>query len=232
MQSLFRIREDIVKVGQRLFISGMLPGGDGNISVRVDDRLIAITPTELSKGFLSPADIILVDRTGKILDGRFKPTSELPVHLLAYNERKDINACVHTHPPYVVAFTVSGKKLPPCVLPEIVVRVGEVVDVGYATPSTEEVALSIKPFIHSASAFILKNHGLLVLGRNLDDAVNMTESIEHFAKIVFLASQLGNVEQIPIEEREKLMRMRNEYLSRGGNFACNGCVLQGGGCIR
>ncbi|MGB9561439.1 MAG: class II aldolase/adducin family protein, partial [bacterium] len=79
MQSLFRIREDIVKVGQRLFISGMLPGGDGNISVRVDDRLIAITPTELSKGFLSPADIILVDRTGKILDGRFKPTSELPV---------------------------------------------------------------------------------------------------------------------------------------------------------
>lgn len=225
MLSFFRVRDAIVKAGSRLFFSGMLPGGDGNISVRLDEKHIAITPSELSKGFLSPSDILLVDINGRVLDGSHSPSSELPLHLMAYRERNDINAVVHTHPPYVVAFSVAGKKLPPCVLPEVIVKVGDIVDVGYATPSTVESALSVQPYVRIASAFILKNHGLVVLGHNLDEAVNITESIEHLAKVILFATLLGNVEELPIDEREKLIRMRNEYLSRGGQFSCDGCVI-------
>lgn len=232
MLSFFRVREAIVRAGNRLFFSGMLPGGDGNISVRLDEKHIAITPSELSKGFLSPADILLIDNTGRVLEGARRPSSELPLHLMVYEERKDINAVVHTHPPYVVAFSVAGKKLPSCVLPEVVVKVGEIFDVGYATPSTVESAFSVKPYVKFASAFVLKNHGLVVVGRELDEAVSITESIEHLAKVVFLAEQLGGVEELPIDEREKLIRMRKEYLSRGGEFVCEGCVFLKKGCIK
>lgn len=233
MVPLFKIREAIVKAGYRLFLQGMLPGGDGNISVRVEESVFAITPSLVSKGFLAPSDILLISASGKVLDGTGKPTTELPLHLTVYEGRPDINAVVHTHPPYVTAFSVAGKKLPPCVLPEIVVRVGSIVDVGYATPSTDESAFAIKPYLEESDVFILKNHGLVAIGTSLEEAVNLTESVEHLARVIFIANSLGEPEPIPQSKLEILMDMRRKFgKKRISIYSCEGCVLDKGGCER
>ncbi len=185
-----------------------MPGGDGNISVRISSNMILITPSYLPKGSLKASQIVLVDKAGKVLEGDEKPSSELIMHLTAYERRKDISAVVHAHPPYITALSVAGKSLPSFVLAEATLKLGNIVELGYALPSTRQTAELLSPYLTSANTFVLKNHGSVTLGRDIDEAVMRTEVLEHFGKVLFYASLLGRIETIPEAEREALLRMR------------------------
>lgn len=178
-----RLKEDIVEVGRRIYNLGFVAANDGNISVRVGDDEILTTPTGVSKGFMTPDMIIRVDMAGNKLEGKLKPSSELKLHLEVYKQRPDVRAVLHAHPPVATAFAVAGIPLDKPVLPEIVISLGRIPIAKYATPSTEELPASVRPYLEDHDAVLLENHGALTVGSNLFNALFKMEQIEHFAKI-------------------------------------------------
>ena len=227
MRSEFETRREIVEIGRRLWDRGYVAANDGNISARLGDRIL-VTPTGLSKGFLKADDIVVVSESGVKLAGRADPTSELPMHLAVYGDRTDVEAVVHAHPPKATGFAVAGVPLAQCVLPEVILTLGEVPLAGYATPSTEEVARSIREFIPRFNAILLSNHGVLTLGRDLSQAYFRMETVEHFAEITLAARALGGPSPLSCDDVRKLLNVR-EKLGLGETVAdCSDCGACGG----
>ena len=212
-----RLKEDIVEVGRRIYNLGFVAANDGNISVRIGDDEILTTPTGVSKGFMTPDMIIRVDMAGNKLEGELKPSSELKLHLEVYKQRPDVRAVLHAHPPVATAFAVAGIPLDKPVLPEIVISLGRIPIAKYATPSTEELPASVRPYLEDHDAVLLENHGALTVGSNLFNALFKMEQIEHFAKISLYARLLGGERELPPEAVEKLLAVR-EKLGLGGRY--------------
>jgi len=208
MASPFVVKKELVDCARKLYLRGFLAGTDGNLSVRLDDDRIMVTPTGQAKGELAPDNLVIVDINGKHLQGSAKASSELAMHLRVYQQRAEIRACIHTHAPYATAFAVAGLHLDEPILPEVVLFVGGIPLTDYAAPGTEAVPQALDPHLEGNSAFLLRNHGLLTIGRSLDEAWQRHETVEHYARIVHLARQLGNVERIPSDDFKRLEAMR------------------------
>jgi L-fuculose-phosphate aldolase len=222
LHSEFETRREIVEIGRRLWERRYVAANDGNISARLGGRIL-VTPTGLSKGFLKPDDIVVVSESGVKLSGRTDPTSELPMHLAVYRARADVHAVVHAHPPKATGFAVAGVPLAQCVLPEVILTLGDVPLAGYATPSTEEVARSICEFIPRFNAILLSNHGALTLGCDLSQAYFRMETVEHFAEITLAAKALGGPSPLSSDDVRKLLNVR-EKLGLGESVAdCSDC---------
>lgn len=204
------MKKQIIDTARWLWEQKLVVGTDGNLSVRLDDDRIMVTPSGLAKGRLSPDDLVLVDQNGKHLQGKNKASSELAMHLAVYRERPEITACVHSHAPFATAFAVAGVQLAEDVLPEVVVGIGGIPLTDYAPPGTDAVPKVLEPLLEHNNAFLLRNHGLLTIGRSLEEAYNRHETVEHYARIVHLARQLGNVESIPSEDFQRLAKMRQK----------------------
>lgn len=197
------IRE-LVKYSNKTYEKGFVAATDGNLSVRLDDNRIAITKSGLCKGDITESDIIIVDFNGNKLEGNGKPSSELKIHLLAYNTRKDINAVVHSHPIYATAFATANLDFTDPIFPEVILTIGPVHLCKYGTPSTEELPNSMLPFIQSSWAMILQNHGLVTFGSDLVSAYNRTEKLEHAAKTILVSKLLGGENVLTEEQVSKL----------------------------
>ena len=203
------IREQIIQAGRRLEARGFVAGTDGNISARLGPNRILITPTGMAKGRLTADDLVVVDFDGQRTDGRRNPSSEMGMHLAVYQQRSDIHACVHAHPPYSTAFAVAGQPLPPDILPEVVLFVGPIPLTDYAPPGTSSVADSLNPYLGSHDAFLMRSHGLLTIGKSLESAYNRHETVEHYAHILWIARQLGDWGRIPAADLARLTQQRD-----------------------
>ncbi len=197
-----RLREALVEIGARLYARGLISANDGNFSVRLDARRILITPRGRSKGWLRPEDMVVLDMGGRVLRmgrGRVGPSSEWPMHIEAYRQRPDIIAVLHAHPPYTVALTVAGVPFPSEVLPEVVMTVGSVPTARLAMPSSEDDALAIREWIRDRNAVLLPHHGVVTVGRTLEEAWIILERVEHAAKVYLLSRVLGEARLLPPE---------------------------------
>ncbi len=201
-------RKAIVKVGVKLQKNRFIAGTDGNISVKLSDNKILITPSGFRKGELESDDLVIIDFKGNILEGKNRPSSEFLMHSYIYQNRPNISACVHSHPPYATSFAVAGEELPDNILPEVVLFVGKIPLTNYAPPGTDSVPKSLSSFVNNCEAFLLKNHGLLTIGTNLDVAYNRHETVEHYAKILTLAKNHGNINRIPDDDYKRLISLR------------------------
>ena len=210
MKSPFEIKKEICEVGHKLWIKGFVAANDGNISVKINDNEFYCTPTGVSKGSLTPDMIIKVDKDGKKLEGKLNPSSEIKMHMRVYQERPDVNAVVHAHPPVATAFTIAGIDLDQYILPEAVLTIGSVPTCEYGTPSTMEIPDSLLPYIQNHDAFLLQNHGALTVGCNLMKALFIMEEVEFNAKICKYAMELGAVHEIPNDQLVKLMELRKK----------------------
>jgi L-fuculose-phosphate aldolase len=208
MSELLPFQQELIAIGRRLDERRMIAGTDGNISMRLNEDRVLITPSGRCKGRLNPDELLVVDLDGQRLKGDLEPSSESLMHLYVYRRRPDVNACVHAHPPHATAFAVTGQALTDNVLPEMVIGVGTVPLTNYAPPGTEAVPQSLEPHIAESNAFLLRNHGLLTLGRTLEEAYNRHETVEHFARILSVARQLGEVDLIPAHDIERLVSIR------------------------
>lgn len=184
-------RDAVVACGRRLDALGFAPATDGNVSVRLGDRRLAVTPAGREKGGLLPEQLLVVDLEGRVLEGTGLPSSETPMHLLCYRRRGDVGGVVHAHPPVATAFAAAGVPLDADVMPEVVQTVGPVPLVPYATPGTEELARSLEPYVDDHDAFLLASHGVLTLGRDVREALHRMERVEHLAKVTLAARLLG-----------------------------------------
>lgn len=209
--SIHALKRDIVEVGRRVYNRGYVASNDGNISVRVDEKRVLITPTGVSKGFMKVEDIILVDFDGNVLSGHKKPSSEVFMHLRMYKERPDVNSVCHAHPIHATGFAVAGIPLDQCVLPEVVVALGSIPLIAYGTPGTAEFFEPVLPYVKNHDAFLLANHGALTIGKDLFNAYHKMETLEHFAHIAFVAMQVGSVHVLNTQQVEKLYELRNRF---------------------
>ena len=207
------LRRDIVEIGRRLWMRGFVASNDGNISVRLGADRLLMTPASVSKGFMTPEMMVVTDLDGNVVEaapGR-KPSSEALMHLVAYRERPDVNAVVHAHPPLSTGFAVAGIPLDRAVLAEVVTTLGSIPIAEYGTPSTRELADTVRPLIRAHDGVLLANHGALALGRDLFQAYYKMETIEHFAQISLVARQLGREHLLSREEVTRLQGLRGTY---------------------
>ena len=200
----------IVHVCRRLYERGLVAGPDGNVSVRLTDDSILVTPSGLSKVDVEPEDLVLVDLAGAVLQGRRRPSSELRMHLRIYRRRADARAVVHAHPPTATGFAVAGESFMAPVLPEVILQMGGVPIVSYATPGTDELADTFDPYLDRHDAFLMANHGATTLGPTLGLAHQRMESLEHAARIILTARMLGRVNELTATDVEALRASREE----------------------
>ena len=208
MVSTNKAREQILAIGTRLAQQQMVAGSDGNISARCDSGRILITPTGCRLGDLTAADLVLVDLDGTVLEGQLKPSSEMDTHLHLYRRRPDIGGVVHSHPPHATAFAVAGVSLEWEAIPELVALVGPVALTEYAAPGTGQAALALEEFAADHHAFLLRNHGLITVGRTLEQAWQRHEVVEHAARILLLSRLLGGPTKIPSNDLTRLHDLR------------------------
>jgi L-fuculose-phosphate aldolase len=228
-QSLFAIKNDIVAVGKRMYDRGYVASNDGNISARLDKERVLITPTGVSKGFMKPEDLIVVDYNGKLISGSKKPSSEVMMHLQVYKDRSDVNSVCHSHPPYATGFAVAGIPLDKCVLPEVIIVLGGIPLIEYGTPGTEEFYKPVLPLLNDYDAFLLANHGALTVGKDVINAFHKMETLEHFAHIAFVAQQLGHLNTLNKDQVQKLTDLREKFGIRT-NVGCVSCEQDSSSC--
>jgi L-fuculose-phosphate aldolase len=210
-----QLKQDIVCICRMLHRKNYLAATDGNVSVRLGDRLLT-TPSGVHKGLMEADQIITVDLMGRVLAGEGKPTSEIRMHLLAYELRPEVTAVVHAHLPYATACTLAGIDLLEPILPEVVITLGGIPTAPYATPGSTAVAESIREFIREYDAVLLSRHGAMTVGRDVRDAYNKMEKLEHMARVVLAARLQGPLAPLPAAEAEKLRRIGEKYRGGGG----------------
>jgi L-fuculose-phosphate aldolase len=213
------LRNEIVRVCHHLYERGLIAGGEGNVSARLEDGNILVTPSGASKIDVSESDLVIVNPDGKPVAGSGRASSELGMHLRIYRLRPDVGAVVHAHPPFATAFAVAGEDLMAPVLPEILVQIGGVPLVPYATPGSPALAAAIEPFLPHHDAFLMANHGATAYGSTLSIAHQRMESLEHAARILFSAKALGHVATLTADERDLLLQRRRESSPRNESGA-------------
>ncbi len=221
-----RLRNAICEIGRLCYSKQFIVGADGNISARMADGTILITPAGAMKGFLSPPHLAHVDMQGRVLDDGPKCSSETGIHLVSYQERPDMRAVLHCHPPHAVALTIAGVDLSTPPIPEIVVTIGGIPTAPFATPGTPELPESIRAIVRCSDTLVMKNHGSVTLGTNLLDAFKKLDMLEHTARILWLAMALkGPIEPLPPEAVTKLLATRAQLGITTTNTLENRCGL-------
>lgn len=211
-------RKAIIDIGQRMYVRGFVAANDGNISVRTADNEVWATPTGVSKGYMKKKMLVKVDLNGNLLEGTYKPSSELKMHLRAYRENEDIKSVCHAHPPICTSFAVAGIPLDSPILAEAVITLGDVPIVPYAELGTEAVPEAVAPYCHTHNGVLLANHGAVTWAEEPYSAYYRLESMEHYAKILLITDRLlGRQNQLSDGQVERLVAMREKFgIKRGG----------------
>lgn len=195
---------------RRLWEAGLVAGVDGNLSVRLGPDRILVTPHGLPKSELTPGDMVETSLGGRHRRGFRRASSELDLHLRIYRQRPECGAVVHAHPPTATGFAVAGIPLATDVLAETIVLLGEVPIVPYAQAGTPALGDAVERFIAGRHGVLLANHGAVTWGRDLAMARIRMESLEHAARILFVARRLGRVRRLTRRQVAALELLREE----------------------
>jgi L-fuculose-phosphate aldolase len=210
------LREQIVRIGRLMYDRGLIVANDGNISARLDEGRILCTPSGVSKGMLTPEQLLIVDMEGRRVglttsaNRTLSPTSETAMHLEAYRQRPDVGGVVHAHPPITVALSIAGISLADCMLPEVIVNLGLVPTTDYATPASRENVDAIRNLVGTHDGIILQRHGALTVGRDPWQAFMRMEFMEQAAQVTLILQQLGKGEPLPPDQVQKLLAQRQK----------------------
>lgn len=211
--SYMELREQICDVCHKMWQKGWVAANDGNVSVKLEDGTFLATPTGMSKSFITPEKLVHIDKEGSILEAEdgCRPSSEIKMHLRCYQEREDVGAVLHAHPPVATGFAVANKALDEYSMIETVIALGSVPVTPYGTPSTYEVPEAIAPYLGEHDVVLLQNHGALTVGADVITAYYRMETLELFAQISLNAHLLGGAKEISRENIDRLISMRKGY---------------------
>ncbi len=199
----------LVDICKRLHQQGFLAAADGNLSYRENGRIV-ITPSGVAKADLHIDDLAETDLKGE--PARGNPSSEKLMHLAIYQQCPQAVAVVHAHPPHAIAWSIARPDLhwlPEGAMSELILAVGAVPVVPYARPGTAELSNNLTPYLPGHRALILSRHGVICWGESLAEAYHGVERIEHAAKVLCLAHQLGGITELPAEEVAALRELRH-----------------------
>ncbi|MFL6248048.1 MAG: class II aldolase/adducin family protein [Thermoanaerobaculia bacterium] len=191
-------RHDVWLHAQKMWTAGLVAGSSGNVSRRVGDAHIAITPTSIPYESLTAEEIVIVDlESGLAIESTREPSYELPMHLSIYRSRPDVGAIVHTHAPYVTTLSVLRRPLPP-IIDEMVVTLGGTIEIAeYAFTGTDTLGTNVVSALGERAAVMLANHGNVCIGRDLERALHVAISMEAVARVYVQALQIGEPIVLP-----------------------------------
>ncbi|MDK2888927.1 MAG: L-fuculose-phosphate aldolase [Thermoanaerobacter sp.] len=206
-----KYKEQVYKMGLRMATSGLVTGTWGNLSARVPrENLVVITPSGLPYATLQVRDMVVLDMNGQVVEGERRPSTEFQLHLAIYRARPDVYAVMHTHSVFASALAVARKPIPP-ILEDLAQTVGDGVPVAsYARAGTEELARAAVEALGNRGAVLLANHGVVGVGRNLEEAFMVCQIVEKSAKVYVWADLVGKPAILPPDEVQAL---RDSYLN-------------------
>ncbi len=225
MMNVHKIRQEICEIGDRIYKKGFAAANDGNISYRISENEVVCSPTGISKGFMKPDDLCMVDMTGKQIGGRRKATSEIKLHLAIMKERTDVKSVVHCHPPHATAFGIAREPIPQCVLPEVEIFLGDVPIAKYDIPGSQDFANTILPFVKKSNVIILANHGTVSYGETVEKAYWATEILDAYCRMLILARSLGKVNYFTEAEAKGLLDLKTQWGFQDPRAEMKNCEL-------
>lgn len=205
---MYSLKKQLIKAGRRLAEQGLLVAGDGNLSYRVSDHEILITPTGINKARLTPSDIATITLRNQIRKGN--PSSERLMHLEIYKQLPQARAVVHAHPIHAIALSLARpewKVIPIDTLPEVIIATGQVPIVPYARPGTQDMGTALHPYLQH-KLMVLARHGALCWSEQLVEAVEGIERLEQICQILKISEELGGAHALPQTEIEALKQIR------------------------
>ena len=207
------VKDQVCDVCHKMWQLGWVAANDGNVSVKMGDGTWLITPSGVSKSFITPDKLLLVNEKMEVVDGpkEYKPSSEMKMHMRCYEVREDVGAVVHAHPPTATGYAVANIPLDEYSMIETVIAIGSIPVTPYGTPSTYEVPDAITPYLQEHDVMLLQNHGALTVGCDLITAYYRMETLELYAKISLTAHLLGGAKEIPKPQIDKLLDLRENY---------------------
>ncbi|MCF6097134.1 class II aldolase/adducin family protein [Thermovorax subterraneus] len=208
MGNIEKNKRVLVKYCRYIYNRGMVTGSGGNVSLRANEKVL-ITPTGYSLRSVKENEISVVDLDGNLIEGE-KPSKEIGLHLSIYKKMPSINAIIHVHSLYSICVSILTEKnneIIPFYTPGFASKVGSVALVPYFKPGSKELADTVSETIKGKKAVILKNHGLITVGQNLEEAFNIAEDIEANAKLHILLN--GKGQPLPKESIKELLGVKN-----------------------
>lgn len=181
----------LAKYCNKLYKMGFIGSAEGNLSVRLDKQAVLITPAGIDKAQITMPDIVRISIDGRVISGKHKPSSEYRLHLEIYKRRPDISAICHAHPIYATSFAVAGKPLDKVILPEVIAAIGLIPVSEYGVPGSSDLALKVAKLAANFESVLIRNHGVVTIGKNLEEAYNRMEVTERYAQIMFNAMIIG-----------------------------------------
>ena len=206
----YRLREELSRIGRRLYERHLTSGAGGSVSVRTSKNEILIKPSGFSLADMASEHVVKLNLKGEVLEGKYPPSSDAPWHLMIYERRTDVNAIVHAHPPICGGFACAGIPLDIPTFTEVIIQIGRIPFMEYATPTTMDYAKKVAESLKDANALLMKNHGIITLGVNLEQAFQRAELLEDFARMILIAKILGEPVLLPEEEVHKLRTLESE----------------------
>lgn len=206
-----QIQTEILQICRHLHARNLLAAADGNLSYRMSDQEILITPTGVTKAFMTLEEVAVINLQGDIISGH--PSSERLMHLEIFRRCPKAKAIIHAHPPTAIAWTLARpelKELPSDSLPEVILAAGRIPIVPYARPGTQEMGDTLGAYLPECRALIMARHGAVCWGEDFDEAYRGMERIEHASLILAKAVQLGGLSRLPPEELEALYELRRK----------------------
>jgi len=208
------LRKKLVLIAKKAYEHRLMTGTWGNLSARVSIDKILITPSGFEKDLLKVNDLLLVDLDGKILRGRWSPSTETPMHTHIYRVRDEVHAVIHTHSHYATVFAVRSEPIPPLTVEFAAVIGHEIPVTRYVRAGTREAAEEIVKTLGDGKAVLLKNHGVVAVGESIEEAYHVALLVEEEARTYYLVKLLG--EPIDKISAEEINILHEFYLSRYG----------------
>lgn len=198
-----QIKRDLIDAARQLLQSGMVEGTSGNLSARLPDGHVVLTPSSLAYETMTVEDLVVVDMQGGIVSGARPPTTEKALHLACLRAHADISAVIHSHALFCSMFAVTRQPIP-CVIEEFDIYVGGEVRVAeYRLTGSDDLGEEVARHVGDRGAVLMANHGLLTVGRNIADAMKVAHLVERTAQIVWGSRLLGSAVPLPAETLER-----------------------------
>ena len=203
------LKRRICDIGRRMWERQFTDGNGGNITIRVGENLVLCTPTLISKGFMTPEDICLVDMEGRQLAGARKRTSEVLTHIAIMKRQPKARSCCHAHPPHATAFAVARIRPPTCLIPEAEVFLGEIGMAQYDTPGSPNTAKIVGDEAVDHQCVLMENHGVITWGKDVEDVYWKMENVDAYCRTIWIAASLGKpLQPISIPQARELIALR------------------------
>lgn len=200
-----RARQELVQWGKELYDQGLVKGSGGNLSIRLEDGTVLMTPTGWFLGHMTEECISRIGMDGTLLDGE-APTKEVPLHLAVYQERPGVRAVCHTHSLYATAYasSVEDGTVMPVYVPSVAAKVGPVLVTAFALPGSEQLGENVRTGIRNSNGTLLSNHGVVAVGKDMAAAVSAANEIENNAMLHFISAQTAK--PLPRDAVERLYK--------------------------